>query len=199
MYDAQSGVASNISLRVGRPARGLDRTEGGGATAYLLGRDDVLRHLCFERHVRGTRGSECRGRGASSIRSFETPPDLKKISRKNRSDKPSLGKQKQKARMSPRFRARTRRAGAAVRRSPWDSWRCSRRRTRRTWFGSGSPRCARRCGAWTARSEVRSRRERVGDAAHSPEGASKPWTDDVHPTRAVEERVTRSRGTSTTR
>jgi hypothetical protein len=68
LYDAQSGVASNISLRVGRPARGLDRAEGGGATAYLLGRDHVLRHLCFERHVRGTRGSECR-RAASSIES----------------------------------------------------------------------------------------------------------------------------------
>ena len=82
---------------------------------------------------------------------------------------------------SLRARTEQRRAGAAERRSPWVSWRCSRRRTRRIWSGSGSPRCARRCGAWTARSEVRSRRERVGDAAHSPEGASEPCTDDSRP------------------
>jgi hypothetical protein len=85
---------------------------------------------------------------------------------------------------SLRARTEQRRAGAAERRSPWVSWRCSRRRTRRIWSGSGSPRCARRCGAWTARSEVRSRRERVGDAAHSPEGASEPCTDDVTTERA---------------
>lgn len=64
LYDAQSGVASNISLRMG--GRAGDRPSGGGgASAYLLGRDDVLRHLCFERHVRGTRGSECRATPSS--------------------------------------------------------------------------------------------------------------------------------------
>ena len=70
----------DISLRVGRPARGLDRAEGGGATAYLLGRDHVLRHLCFERHVRGTRGSECRAGAASSIESR----DAKAFSRREK-------------------------------------------------------------------------------------------------------------------
>lgn len=105
LYDAQSGVASNISLRVGRPARGLDRAEGGGATAYLLGRDHVLRHLCFERHVRGTRGSECRAGAASSIESRDAKAFSRreKISQIQWTETISYGEQSQTTQESQEF------------------------------------------------------------------------------------------------
>lgn len=115
----------------------------GGWPAHLLSRANVRRHAVpVER-----RETRC------CARSFLSQPQ--KLRAKSRVDPDApVSVSFPSSALTSFFGGTSTQSRAPAALSPWVSWTCSRRRTRRRWSGSGSPSSARRCAAWTGKSEA---------------------------------------------
>ena len=114
----------------------------GGWPAHLLSRANVRRHAVpVER-----RETRC------CARSFLSQPQ--KLRAKSRVDPDAPVSVSFPSALTSFFGGTSTQSRAPAALSPWVSWTCSRRRTRRRWSGSGSPSSARRCAAWTGKSEA---------------------------------------------
>lgn len=114
----------------------------GGWPAHLLSRANVRRHAVpVER-----RETRC------CARSFLSQPQ--KLRAKSRVDPDAPVSVSFPSALTSFFGGTSTQSRAPAALSPWVSWTCSRRRTLRRWSGSGSPSSARRCAAWTGKSEA---------------------------------------------